>query len=60
MNAVPLVWPLRIHVTCERCRFRQTLERMISEPGQIDLICHSCELPLEVVVPSERSALVVR
>lgn len=59
--AVP--WPMvpqqhefRVTVTCEVCGYRQRLERRITQPGHVDLICHSCESSLGVEVPAERFA----
>ena len=50
---------LRVHVTCEFCRFRQSLERKATRPGDVDLICHSCEAQLRVTIPADRFAALV-
>ena len=40
---------MRITITCEECSRRHRLERAVSEPGAIWIICHDCELPLRAV-----------
>ena len=41
---------MRVTITCEECGERHKLERRISEPGPIWIICHNCELPLQAVL----------
>ena len=41
---------MRVTITCEECGERHRLERKISDPGPIWIICHSCELPLQAVL----------
>lgn len=41
---------MRVTITCEECGERHRLERKISEPGPIWIICHNCELPLQAVL----------
>ena len=41
---------MRITITCEECGRRHRLERSVSEPGSIWIICHECELPLRAVL----------
>ncbi|MDQ2961290.1 MAG: hypothetical protein M3R48_09645 [Candidatus Dormibacteraeota bacterium] len=41
---------MRVTITCEECGERHRLERRITEPGPIWIICHSCELPLQAVL----------
>jgi hypothetical protein len=41
---------MRVTITCEECGERHRLERKITEPGPIWIICHSCELPLQAVL----------
>ena len=41
---------MRVTITCEDCGERHRLERAISEPGPIWIVCHSCELPLQAVL----------
>lgn len=41
---------MRVTITCEECGERHKLERRVTEPGPIWIICHSCELPLQAVL----------
>jgi hypothetical protein len=41
---------MRVTITCEDCGERHRLERRVSEPGPIWIICHNCELPLQAVL----------
>jgi hypothetical protein len=41
---------MRVTITCEDCGHKHRLERRISEPGPIWIICHNCELPLQAVL----------
>jgi hypothetical protein len=41
---------MRVTITCEDCGERHRLERRISEPGPIWIVCHKCELPLQAVL----------
>lgn len=41
---------MRVTITCEECGERHKLERRVSEPGPIWIICHNCELPLQAVL----------
>jgi len=41
---------MRVTITCEECGHKHRLERRISEPGPIWIICHNCELPLQAVL----------
>lgn len=55
---------MRVTITCEDCGQRHRLERRISEPGPIWIICHNCELPLQATlegpIPSEPAAQTTR
>lgn len=55
-RGTPPAHEFRIKVTCEVCRFEQRLERKVTEPGALQVICHSCETPLTVNIPVERFA----
>ncbi len=41
---------MRITITCEECGAKHLLERPISEPGPIWIVCHRCEMPLQAVL----------
>jgi len=41
---------MRVTITCEECGERHRLERQVSEPGPIWIVCHNCELPLQAVL----------
>ena len=41
---------MTITITCEDCGQRHRLERTVSEPGTIYIVCHGCELPLQAVL----------
>ncbi len=41
---------MRVTITCEDCGERHRLERNITEPGPIWIVCHSCELPLQALL----------
>ena len=41
---------MKVTITCEDCGERHRLERRITEPGPIWIVCHSCELPLQAVL----------
>lgn len=41
---------MRVTITCEECGHKHRLERRVSEPGPIWIICHNCELPLQAVL----------
>ncbi|GAC1341006.1 MAG: hypothetical protein NVSMB29_10750 [Candidatus Dormibacteria bacterium] len=47
-------WPpselMTITITCEDCGQRHRLERKVSEPGTIYIVCHGCELPLQATL----------
>jgi hypothetical protein len=47
---------MRVTITCEECGERHRLERKISEPGPIWIICHNCELPLQAVLDAPATA----
>jgi len=47
---------MRVTITCEECGERHRLERKITEPGPIWIICHSCELPLQAVLDGPTAA----
>ena len=47
---------MRVTITCEECGERHRLERKITEPGPIWIICHSCELPLQAVLDAPTAA----
>lgn len=55
-RAVPQQHELRITVTCELCGYRQRLERKITQPGHVDLICHDCEASIGVEVTADKFA----
>lgn len=41
---------MSITITCEDCGRRHRLERKVSDPGTIYIVCHGCELPLQAVL----------
>jgi hypothetical protein len=41
---------MRVTITCEDCGERHRLERNVTEPGPIWIVCHACELPLQAVL----------
>lgn len=41
---------MRLTITCDQCLERMKVERPISEPGPVYVICHRCEVPLKAVV----------
>jgi len=41
---------MTITITCEDCGQRHRLERKVSEPGTIYIVCHGCELPLQAML----------
>lgn len=41
---------MRVTITCEECGERHKLERRVTDPGPIWIICHNCELPLQAVL----------
>jgi hypothetical protein len=41
---------MRVTITCEDCGHKHRLERRITEPGPIWIICHNCELPLQALL----------
>ena len=41
---------MRVTITCEECGERHRLERRVTEPGPIWIICHNCELPLQAML----------
>jgi hypothetical protein len=47
---------MRVTITCEDCGERHRLERQISEPGPIWIVCHACELPLQAVLEGPAAA----
>jgi hypothetical protein len=47
---------MRVTITCEECGHKHRLERRISEPGPIWIICHNCELPLQAVLEGPTDA----
>ena len=47
---------MKVTITCEDCGERHRLERRITEPGPIWIVCHSCELPLQAVLEGPASA----
>lgn len=44
---------MRVTITCEDCGHKHRLERRITEPGPIWIVCHSCELPLQAVLEGQ-------
>lgn len=48
---------MRVSITCEDCGHRHRLERRITEPGPIWIICHSCELPLQAILEGQGSPI---
>lgn len=48
MNGMMLC--MRVTISCEDCGHRHRLERRVSEPGTIHIVCHACELPLQAVL----------
>jgi len=55
-TGVKLRRAMRVTITCEECGERHRLERKISEPGPIWIICHGCELPLQAVLDAPAAA----
>jgi hypothetical protein len=51
---------MRVTITCEDCGHKHRLERRVSEPGPIWIICHSCELPLQAVLDGPAPAAAPR
>jgi len=47
---------MRVTITCEDCGERHRLERRVSEPGPIWIICHNCELPLQALLEGSIAA----
>src|SRR5205823_14935907 len=47
---------MRVTITCEECGERHRLERRITDPGPISIICHACELPLQAVLDGSNAA----
>ena len=47
---------MRITITCEDCGRRHRLERQMTEPGPIWIICHSCETPLRAELEPSQTA----
>ena len=47
---------MRVTITCEECGERHKLERRVTEPGPIWIICHNCELPLQAVLEGPAGA----
>ena len=47
---------MRVTITCEECGERHRLERRITDPGPIWIICHNCELPLQAVLDGNNAA----
>jgi len=47
---------MRVTITCEECGERHRLERRITDPGPIWIICHNCELPLQAVLDGSNAA----
>lgn len=41
---------MRVSITCDDCGQGHRLERQISEPGPIWIVCHACELQLQAVL----------
>lgn len=44
---------MSITITCEDCGRRHRLERQITEPGNLYIVCHNCELPLQAVLKND-------
>ena len=49
---------MSITITCEDCGQRHRLERKVNEPGNIYIVCHSCELPLQAVLEAQTGAII--
>jgi hypothetical protein len=47
---------MRITITCEDCGRRHRLERSVSDPGPIWIVCHGCETPLRADLESNHTA----
>ena len=47
---------MRVTITCEECGERHRLERRITDPGPIWIVCHNCELPLQAVLDGSTAA----
>ena len=45
---------MRLTVTCQPCGERNRLERPITTPGQVYLMCVKCETPLKCEVTEEQ------
>lgn len=50
---------MTITITCEDCGQRHRLERKVSNPGTIYIVCHGCELPLQAMLESAPTQLTV-
>jgi hypothetical protein len=51
---------MRVTITCEDCGHKHRLERRITEPGPIWIVCHNCELPLQAVLEGSTATPAVR
>jgi hypothetical protein len=47
---------MRITITCEDCGRRHRLERSVSDPGPIWIVCHTCETPLRADLEATQTA----
>ena len=47
---------MRITITCEDCGHRHNLARRVSDPGEIWVVCHGCELPLRALLDEATAA----
>jgi hypothetical protein len=47
---------MRITITCEDCGRRHRLERSVTEPGPIWIVCHACETPLRADLETAHTA----
>ena len=47
---------MRITITCEDCGRRHRLERSVTEPGPIWIVCHACETPLRADLEADHAA----
>lgn len=41
---------MKVTITCEECGHRHRLERSVTEPGPIWIVCHECEIPLQALL----------
>jgi hypothetical protein len=45
----------RVHITCERCGRGHSLERLLTQPETVYIVCHDCEASLRAHHPGASS-----